>query len=331
MTFIQIVVFFSGLAPKLPFRWAQATWSHLGMAIRSRALHERKLAGVKIGSKGVAGEYGNLQAQKKGQKMTTQKEEREIQENDLGTLKNTIEERVEQLNDMYERLVGKHQLLIGLDVLATEFNGNIEAARSKNPKKQKSFRAIADHENLHPDIKGPVLRRWVNAAVTMQELASKGVNTDLLTYSHFREISKIKDAAARKRIADQVIAESLAFKSTEALVKAEIDKAKAGDSDEDRDLSPMAQKVMEGLEEPASMSKDDALCSFLLDRNSVRLELDFDEQSGIYSKAKKKREEAVNQQDKTEKTLESVQQSINFLDQVLSTFRSKDSAKESQE
>ena len=301
------------------------------MAIRSRSLHKGKLAGVKIGSKGVAGDYGNLQAQKKGQKMTTQKEEREIQENASGTQKNTVEERVEQLNDMYEQRVGKPQLVIGLDVLANEFNNDIEAARSKNPKKQKSFRAIADHENLHPDIKGPVLRRWVNAAVTMQELASKGVNTDLLTYSHYREISKIKDAEARKRIADQVIADSLTFKATEKLVKSEIAKAKAGDSNEDSDLSTMAQEVMDGLDDPASLSDNDALSGFLLDRNAVRLDLDFDEQSSIYAKAKAKRQEAITEKGGMEKKLETVQQSINFLDQVLSTFRSKDTAAASQD
>jgi hypothetical protein len=264
--------------------------------------------------------------------MTNQTEERQTQGVDPGSIENTVgvnaplspEERVEQLNDMYEQRVGKHQLVIGLDVLANEYTNDIEAARSKNPKKQKSFRTICEHENLNEDLKGPVLRRWVNAAATMQELAAAGVNTDPLNYSHFREISKLKDAAVRKRIAEQVIAESLTFKATAALVKAEIAQAKGGDSTEESELGPMAQKVMKGLDDPASLSDDEALSSFLLDRNAVRLDLDFDEQSSIYAKAKKKRQEALTQKDESEKTLETVEQSINFLDQVLSAFRNKD-------
>ncbi|MBM3299607.1 MAG: hypothetical protein FJY85_06615, partial [Deltaproteobacteria bacterium] len=107
------------------------------------------------------------------------------------------EEKVSRLNDLYERHIRQPWLAIALWVIVNVLKNNLEAARSKNPRKDDSFNKIANSQDLHPDLKGPVLRRWVAAGATWQEWGNAGVDTDTVTYSHCREAAKIHTLAGR--------------------------------------------------------------------------------------------------------------------------------------
>ena len=77
---------------------------------------------------------------------------------------------------------------------------------------------------MHPDLKGPTLRRWVIAAATKQEVEGDGLATERLEYSHFREISKVPTKEGRLMVAKAVIERSLNVKATIELVRLQIRK-----------------------------------------------------------------------------------------------------------
>ncbi|MGO9121234.1 MAG: hypothetical protein ACLQPD_26940 [Desulfomonilaceae bacterium] len=228
------------------------------------------------------------------------------------------DQKVGRINQMYVRLK-RGWLFIALWVLVNVLNNDLREARSKNPKKENPFSAICDHEDLHPDLKGPTLRRWVSAAATNQELLGDGLNTESLDYSHLREISKIHTKEGRLMVAKAVIEGSLKVKAAVELVRLEIRKGKADVSPES-DFCGLAQSVMEGLDNPLSLRDDEDVSSVVLDETQLRQEFNFREQASIYSKAEKVKTQMLKEKSVTEERLETVQQSITFLENVMNAF-----------
>ena len=204
-------------------------------------------------------------------------------------------------------------------MLVNVLNNDLEAARSKNPRKEKPFNVICNHPNLHPDLKGPTLRRWVIAAATNQELEGVGLATESLDYSHLREISKVPTEEGRVMVARAVIEGSLKVKATMELVRVEIQKGKV-EASPASDFCGLAESVIEGLDNPVSLSEDEDVSSVLLDESQLRQEFNFREQASIYGKAEKVKTQMLKEKSVIEERLENVQQSITFLEKVMNTF-----------
>ncbi len=235
------------------------------------------------------------------------------------------EDKVSRLNDLYERNIRKPWLVIALWVILNVIKGDVTATRSKNPQKTDSFNKIANSNNLHPDLKGPVLRRWVAAGATWQDLGNHGVDNDRLGYSPCREIAKIPTLAGRISVGKRVVAESLTVKETIEAVKAEIAKTrKAADNTAEAGLRPLAKQVFERLDDPVFLSEDQDFCDILLDSDQVRTEFNFREQSKIYDKAEKIKKQKIREKSDLENRLEGLQQSINFLEDLMNTFDGKE-------
>jgi len=234
------------------------------------------------------------------------------------------EEKVGRLNDLYERHIRQPWLAIALWVIVNVLKNNLEAARSKNPRKDDSFNKIANSQDLHPDLRGPVLRRWVAAGAAWQELANAGVDTDTITYSHCREIAKLPTLKSRISMGERVVAESLTVKETIEAVQEENAKGKPEASSSDSDLCGLARAVIEKLDDPVALSEDEDFCDVLLDSAQVRAEFNFREQSKIYDKAEKIKKQEIREKSDLEHRLEGLQQSINFLEDLMNTFDGKE-------
>ncbi len=234
-------------------------------------------------------------------------------------------EKVGRLNELYERHIRQPWLAIALWVIVNVFKNNLEAAHSKNPRKDDSFNKIANSEDLHPDLKGPVLRRWVTAGATWQELGNAGVDTDSVTYSHCREAAKIPALEGRISVGKRVVAESLTVKQTIEAVQAECAKTKkTAETCADTDLCPLAETVIQRLDDPIFLSEDPEFCEILLDSAQVRTEFNFREQSKIYDKAERIKKQKIKEKSDLEHRLEGLQQSINFLEDLMDTFDGKE-------
>jgi len=234
-------------------------------------------------------------------------------------------EKVGRLNELYERHIRQPWLAIALWVIVNVLKNNLEPAHSKNPRKDDSFNKIANSKDLHPDLKGPVLRRWVAAGATWQEWANAGVDTDKATYSHCREGAKVPTLAGRISVGKRIVAESLTVKQTIEAVQAEIAKTKkAAKTDADTDLCELARTVIQRLDDPIFLSEDPEFCEILLDSAQVRTEFNFREQSKIYDKAEKIKKQRIREKSDLEHRLEGLQQSIDFLEDLMDTFDGKE-------
>jgi hypothetical protein len=238
------------------------------------------------------------------------------------------EQKVGRINELYDLHVHRAWLVISLWVILNVLKNDLKAARSKSPLKENSFNKIANSKDLHPDLKGPVLRRWVWAGATWQEAAKAGVNTDPLTKSHCREIAKIPTLEGRISVAKQVVAESWTVKQTIEAVQAELAKAK-GDSSAESDLCGLAEEVLRKLDDPVSLCEDEEFCDILLDSTQVRAEFNFREQSKIYDKAEKVKKMRLKEKNQLEERLKALQKSVNFLEDLMRTFDGKDADSQS--
>ncbi len=229
------------------------------------------------------------------------------------------DEKVDRLNVLYAHNVGAAQLFIGVWVLVNVFHNDLDAARSKNPKKNKSFNKICSHKRLHPDLQGVQLRRYVAAAIAQRELQEAGI-TEPLEYSILRELAKLATLQDRIRVAQAIITQNLTARETVQLVADEIKKAKEEKSPSSSRLSELTRKVIKALDDPLELVKDDNLMALLTDEEMLRVELNFRDQARIYGKMERLRDELLDKKSRIEKSLEPVQQSINILEQLMNNI-----------
>ncbi|MBM3299660.1 MAG: hypothetical protein FJY85_06880, partial [Deltaproteobacteria bacterium] len=86
----------------------------------------------------------------------------------------------------------------------------------------------------------------------------------------------------------------------------------------------LARAVIEKLDDPVALSEDEDFCDVLLDSAQVRAEFNFREQSKIYDKAEKIKKQEIREKSDLEHRLEGLQQSINFLEDLMNTFDGKE-------
>lgn len=238
----------------------------------------------------------------------------------------STDEKVARLAQLY-RKAAKVWMVMGLWILLNVFRNNLEDARSKDPNKQYSFNAIAEHPELPAELKGETLRRYVLAAATMKELQAKEVPIDSLDYSHFREISKIPKEGMREKVAKMVVASSATVRQTERIVSVELEKAglarskDEGKGKSEPEVSPLAGQVIEGLDEPDKrILRNDKLMSLLLDPVQARTTFNFREQMKIYEKAEKILKKKATEKSNLTKLFASNEANVKFLEDLLSAF-----------
>jgi hypothetical protein len=242
------------------------------------------------------------------------------------------DEKVGRLAQLY-RKAAKVWLAMGLWILRNVFRNNLEDARSKNPNKQYSFKAIADHPELPKELKGDTLRRYVLAAATMKELKATTIAVDSLEYSHFREISKLQDQARRQKVARIVVDKALTARQTEDLVATELEKAKLegskskrSDGSEDK-FSALALEIISKLDDPAkNIIGNESLASILLHPTEVRTKFNFREQAKIYDKVERVMKRKSEEKAKLEEVVSINKANMKFL-QDLKTNLDRDSDK----
>ncbi len=107
----------------------------------------------------------------------------------------TADDLVETINDVYENGLGNAKMRIGTLVLQHCFDGDAEKARSKNPKKETSYKDVCDHKKLKMDVKE--LGRCVRAAAQQVEFEKEGVDQSDLSFHALLEIAKLPEKSER--------------------------------------------------------------------------------------------------------------------------------------
>jgi hypothetical protein len=142
----------------------------------------------------------------------------------------TADELVETINDVYENNLGNAKMRIGTLVLQHCFDGDAEKARSKNPKKETSYKDVCDHKKLKMDVKE--LGRCVRAAAQQVEFEKEGVDQSELSFHALLEIAKLPEEAERLKLCLRANEESWTVreirKHVDSWKKTEAEKAMTG-------------------------------------------------------------------------------------------------------
>ncbi len=107
----------------------------------------------------------------------------------------TADDLVETINDVYENNLGNAKMRIGTLVLQHCFDGDAEKAKSKNPKKETSYKDVCEHKDLKVDVKE--LGRCVRAAAQQVEFEKEGVDQSELSFHALLEIAKLPEKSER--------------------------------------------------------------------------------------------------------------------------------------
>jgi hypothetical protein len=110
----------------------------------------------------------------------------------------TADDLVETINDVYENGLGNAKMRIGTLVLQYCFDGDADKARSKNPKKETSYKDVCEHKDLKVDVKE--LGRCVRAAAQLVEYEQEGVDHSKLSFHALLEIAKLPEKAERLKL-----------------------------------------------------------------------------------------------------------------------------------
>jgi hypothetical protein len=145
--------------------------------------------------------------------------------------KMTGDELVETINDVYENNLGNAKMRIGTLVLQHCFDGDPEKARSKNPKKETSYKDVCEHKDLKVDVKE--LGRCVRAAAQQVEFEKEGVDQSELSFHALLEIAKLPEKAERLTLGRKANEDSWTVreirKSVDSWKKTEAEKAITGE------------------------------------------------------------------------------------------------------
>ncbi len=109
-----------------------------------------------------------------------------------------IDDAVQFINEKANEMVYKGSIEIGDYILDNFFNNDIRTASSKSPIKNKSYRALCEHDALSV----PVSTLSVAVRVSAQErlFNEKKMDVSKLTYTHKAELIKIKDGKTKIKL-----------------------------------------------------------------------------------------------------------------------------------
>jgi len=106
---------------------------------------------------------------------------------------------------------------IGKHILETYFDNNAELAKSHNPKKAASYRALLTHSDLM--LSPSSLNSMVRVEVQQHYLTGNGIDLSKLSYSHQARLIRLPDGRDKLSLAKKAIKDGLSVRSLEDEVK----------------------------------------------------------------------------------------------------------------
>ena len=147
-------------------------------------------------------------------KAVTKKESEEIIDQAL------IDKSIKFINEKANETVYKGWKEIGEYILKTFFDGSIDQASSKNPKKSKSYHKLCESPELA--ITPGTLSVMVRVAGQENFFKDKKINTEALSYTHKAELVKLKnDNTVKMELIKACIEKSLSSRKLADLIKEE--------------------------------------------------------------------------------------------------------------
>ena len=118
-----------------------------------------------------------------------------------------VNQGVAFINETYSETVGTASRKIAQYLLKTFFNNDIELARSHNPRKSVSFRALCNHQDLIPSPAS--LSNFLKVEVQADFLVKQEVDVACLSYSHQAALIRLPDGPQKLKLAKEAIAKGL--------------------------------------------------------------------------------------------------------------------------
>lgn len=129
-----------------------------------------------------------------------------------------VEKSVAFINKIMNDTGEKASSAIGKHILETYFDNNVELAKSHNPKKAASYRALFDHSDLM--LSASSLNSMVRVETQRPYLADNGIDLKKLSYSHQARLIRLPDGRDKLSLAKKVIQEGWSVRFLEEEVKA---------------------------------------------------------------------------------------------------------------
>jgi hypothetical protein len=131
--------------------------------------------------------------------------------------KDLVDDAVVFINETAQKTIYAAYLEIGEYILKYFFNDDIKLAASRNPKKETSFNALCEREDLevHPNRLGIMVR----VASQDRFLTDKEIETKALSYTHKSKLAKLDDNEEKLKVIKQCIEEGWSTRKLEDHVK----------------------------------------------------------------------------------------------------------------
>jgi hypothetical protein len=128
-----------------------------------------------------------------------------------------VDDAVVFINETAQKTIYAAYLEIGEYILKYFFNDDIKLAASRNPKKETSFNALCEREDLevHPNRLGIMVR----VASQDRFLTDKEIETKALSYTHKSKLAKLDDNEEKLKVIKQCIEEGWSTRKLEDYVK----------------------------------------------------------------------------------------------------------------
>ena len=140
--------------------------------------------------------------------------------------KQVVEEGVEWIRAKLAETISRGMSEVGEYVLDRFFDGDPERVRSKDPRKNASFRSlVARCESTELPIKRAVLQRAVAIAVMRRALPGHARAYPQLPFSHQAELLPLRLPGPVEKLAERALAKKLSVRALREMVAREVTKA----------------------------------------------------------------------------------------------------------
>ncbi|MFC1834266.1 hypothetical protein ACFL2Q_05970 [Thermodesulfobacteriota bacterium] len=128
-----------------------------------------------------------------------------------------VEKSVAFINGVVNETAEKGSRLIAQHILEAYYDNNVELAKSHNPKKPASYRALVDHDSLMLSVSS--LNSMVRVEIQRDYLKSNGIDLNKLSYSHQARLIRLPDGRNKLALAKEAVEKGLSVRSLEEKIK----------------------------------------------------------------------------------------------------------------